>query len=198
MSAKVQTKKKLEPLKISCKSADCERGLHCFVRTRKMKITNPAGQCIYCGVKLVDSKRMYKRDIADAEYTFKTLKYEMWRHYYWHIEIDQKAINYARRKGIVGMRAAAEARIRNSVGAANPYKDGIQTPKKGNALYYAQHATATCCRKCIEDWHGIPIGQPLTDDQTRYFQELIMLYIEERLPFLTEHGEYVPPIRKAK
>jgi hypothetical protein len=23
-----------------------------------------------------------------------------------------------------------------------------------------------------------------------------MLYIEERLPFLTENGEYVPPIRK--
>lgn len=198
MSANEQLKKRLQPLEITCKSADCERGLHCFIRAKKMKITNPAGQCIYCGAKLVDSKRVYKRDLADADYTFRALKHEMWRHYYWHIEIDRKAINHARRKGKAGMRVGAENRIRNSVGGRNPYRDGIQTPKKGNALYYAQHATATCCRKCIEEWHGIPAGQPLTDDQIAYFKELVMLYIEERLPFLTEQGEYVPAIRMSR
>lgn len=198
MSTNKQTRKRLEPLKITCKSADCDQGLHCFVRSKKMKITNPAGQCIYCGVKLIDSKRIYKRELADADYTFKALKYEMWRHYYWHIEIDQKAINHARRKGKAGIRVAADKRIRNSVGDGNPYRDGIQTPKKGNTLYYAQHATATCCRKCIEEWHGIPIGQPLTDDQIAYFKELVILYIEERLPFLTDQGVYVPPIKKGR
>ena len=189
-------KKKLEPLEITCKSADCEQGLHCFIRSKKMKIANPAGQCIYCGTKLVDSNRIYKRNLADVNYTFKVLKYEMWRHYYWHIEIDQKAINHARRKGKVGMRAAAEKRIRNSVGVASPFRDGTQTPRAGNAIYYGQHATASCCRKCIEEWHGIPMGQELTDDQVMYFTELVMLYVEERLPLLTEEGEYIPPIRK--
>ena len=196
MTTNEETKKKLKPLKITCKSADCERGLHCFSQTKKMRIANQAGQCRYCGAKLIDVSRLSKRDLADVNYTFKALKYELWRHYYWHIEIDQKAINHARRKGKVGMRAAAEKRIRNSVGVANPYRDGIQTPKKGNAIYYAQHATASCCRKCIEEWHGIPIGQALTSDQIKYFIELAMLYIEERLPFLTENGEYLPPIRK--
>jgi hypothetical protein len=197
MSTDRQTKKRLDPLKITCKSADCDSGLHCFSLTKKMKIADQTGQCRYCGAKLVDWKRIYKRDLTDADYTFKALKYELWRHYYWHIEIDEKAINHARRKGKAGMKEAAEKRIRNSVGDGNPYRDGMQTPRKGNALYYAQHATATCCRKCIEEWHGIPVGQALSDGQIEYFKELVMLYIEERLPFLTEQGEYIAPIRKS-
>ena len=198
MSVDGQNKKRLEPLELTCKSADCDSGLHCFSLTKKMKIADQAGQCRYCGAKLVDWKRVYKRDLADANYTFKSLKYELWRHYYWHIEIDEKAINHARRRGKAGMKEAAEKRIRNSVGNGNPYRDGMQTPRKGNALYYAQHATATCCRKSIEEWHGIPVGQALSDDQIEYFKDLVMLYIEERLPFLTEQGEYIPPIRKSR
>ncbi len=34
--------------------------------------------------------------------------------------------------------------------------DGRQTPREGNTIFYAQHATASCCRTCIEYWHGIP------------------------------------------
>ncbi len=196
MIANNETKKKLMPLEITCKSADCERGLHCFSQTKKLKIANQAGQCGYCGAKLIDMSRLSKRNLADVNYTFKSLKYEMWRHCYWHLDIDQKAINYARRKGTVGMRTAAENRIRKSVGDADPYRDGIQTPKEGNAIYYAQHAIASCCRTCIKEWHGIPKGRPLTKDEITYLTDLVMLYIEERLPFLTEHGEYVPPIRK--
>ena len=198
MSANGQNEKRLEPLAITCKSADCDSGLHCFSVTKEMKIADQAGQCRYCGAKLVDWNRVYKRDVADADYTFKALKYELWRHYYWHIEIDEKAINHARRKGKASMKEAAEKRIRNSVGDGNPYRDGMQTPRKGNALYYAQHATATCCRKCIEEWHGIPVGQALSGDQIEYFKELVMLYIEERIPFLTEEGEYIPSIRKSR
>lgn len=196
MIANNETKKKLMPLEITCKSADCERELHCFSQTKKMKIANQAGQCRYCGTKLIDVSRLSKRNLADVNYTFKSLKYEMWRHYYWHLDIHQKAINHARRKGTEGMRTAAEKRIRSSVGDAEPYRDGIQTPKDGNAICYAQHATASCCRTCIKEWHGIPKGRPLTGDEITYLTELVMLYIEERMPFLTEHGEYVPPIRK--
>lgn len=93
------------------------------------------------------------------------------------------------------MRGAAERRLRSAVGDANPYRDGYQTPKKGNVLFYAQHATATCCRKCMEDWHGVPMGQALTDKQISYFTDLLMRYIDERLQ-LTENGEYVPSIRR--
>lgn len=189
-------RKRLEPLEITCSSSDCNSGLHCFRQTKKMKAADEGGRCKYCGVKLIDLSRTYRRDLSDVKYTIESLKYELWRHYYWHIEIDQLAVNHARRKGKSGMRVAAENRIRKAVGDANPSLDGRQTPKKGNALYYAQHATATCCRKCIEDWHGIPMGKSLSDDQIQYFADLVMLYVEERLPFLTEKGEYVPPISR--
>ena len=95
------------------------------------------------------------------------------------------------------MISAAESRLRSSVGPMAPFRDGYQTGSGGNnPLHYAQHATATCCRKCIAEWHGIPRGVELTAVQIDYFTRLLMLYIEERLPDLTEGGEYVPPIRE--
>ena len=35
-------------------------------------------------------------------------------------------------------------------------KDGKQTPMKNHPVFIAQHATATCCRGCLEKWHHIP------------------------------------------
>ena len=154
------------------------------------------GRCRDCGADLVDFPRVHKRDHSDVNYTWSSLKYELIRHHFWHLDIDVKAINYARRKGTIGMHAAAENRIRRSVGPADPAFDGRQTGKSGNPLYYAQHATATCCRKCIEYWHGVPQHQALTEPQIAYFTELLMGFISDRLPNLSEHGEEVPPIRR--
>jgi hypothetical protein len=191
----------LEPLDIHCTSSDCENGLHCFRQTRKMAKANISGsgglnglggQCRSCGATLVDWSRVYKRDLSDVAYTFTALKYELMRHHFWHVEIDQKAINHARRKGMVGMRIAAEKRLRDSVASEHPFHDGWQTPKSGNAIYYAQHATASCCRTCIEEWHGIPSGRELTEAEIAYLTELVMFYIADRLPSLTRDGEKVP------
>jgi hypothetical protein len=74
--------------------------------------------------------------------------------------------------------------------------DGRQTPWEGNPMFYAQHATATCCRRCLEEWHNIPRGRELTDAEISYCTSLVMLYVNERLPFLTEYGEKVPPVRR--
>jgi hypothetical protein len=159
---------------------------------------NMEGRCRSCGSSLVNWERVHGRDLNDAAYTFQTLKYELIRHHFWHIEIDQKAVNHARRKGKIGMRLAAETRIRKSVGDAHPTFDGRQTPKSGNALFYAQHATASCCRKCIEEWHGIEMGRELSLEEIAYLTELVVLFIEERLPSLTDEGEKVPAITALK
>jgi len=38
-----------------------------------------------------------------------------------------------------------------------PKNDGKQTPMKNHPVFIAQHATATCCRKClINDNHPYP------------------------------------------
>lgn len=186
------TSQLLPPLDIKCTSYDCENGLHCFRPTRSMVRNNKAGQCRSCGAALVDWDRVRRRDIKDAAYTFETLKFEMIRHHFWHVDIDDKAIYAAVRKGKVGLRAAAEARISRSVGPATPPFDGRQTPMFGNVLYYAQHATATCCRRCMEIWHGIPRGRELVEDEVKYFTDLIMMYIEDRLPDLSEEGKRLP------
>ncbi len=81
---------------------------------------------------------------------------------------------------------------------AEPVRDGRQTPWAGNALYYAQHATASCCRRCIEEWHGIPRGRALEDKEIQYLVDLVGFYIAERLPLLKEDGERIPPIRSQK
>ena len=179
-------------------SSDCDNDLHCFKATRAMKDADEVGRCRSCGINLVDWERVHQQDLTDVQYTFEALKHEMIRHHFWHVEIDQKAINYARRKGISGLEKAIWPRIRNSVGSGhNPY-DGRQTPMEGsgNPIHYGQHATASCCRKCMEYWHGIPLRSNLTDDQIDYLSELVVLYIKDRLPDLEHEGVYVPPIRR--
>lgn len=188
--------KRLQPLDIKCTSADCDNDLHCFLQTKKMRIRDPEGRCRYCAAKLVDWARTHECNIADVAYTFDALKFELIRHFFWHVRIDDKALIHARKKGMSGLRAAAEKRLISSVSKALPFHDGYQTPRAGNILYYAQHATATCCRRCIEEWHGIPLGQPLNGETLAYFTELLMLYVKERLPDLKDEGEYIPRTRR--
>ena len=190
--------KERKPLgKVTCTSTDCDDDLHCFLQAKKRGEQHvKGGRCRDCGADLVDFPRMHKRDHSDIKYTWRSLKYELIRHHFWHLDIDLKALNYARRKGRIRMDGAAENRIRKSVGPADPPFDGRQTGKSGNPLYYAQHATATCCRKCIEYWHGIPQHRPLTETQIRYFTGLLLGFIDHRLPNLKEDPEKVPPIRR--
>lgn len=188
----------LEPLKVTCTSSDCDNNLHCFSATKKMVKEKEVGACRSCGANLVDWKRIHNKDIADVRYTFNALKFEMIRHHFWHVTIDDKAVNYARRKGVAGLRSAVRARIRTSIGAPNNPYDGRQTPMEGsgNPIHYAQHATACCCRKCVEYWHAIPKTRALTKEEIEYLAELAMLFIEERIPNLTTDGEHVPPMRR--
>lgn len=71
--------------------------------------------------------------------------------------------------------------IRNRLAPAYIINDGRQTPMKGHPTFIAQHATATCCRGCLEKWYGIPKGRCLTDDEINYFVSLIMEWIKEEL-----------------
>jgi uncharacterized protein DUF4186 len=198
MSEKPTRRPALPPLQITCTSTDCEHEKHCYLATKKLVKADRVGTCRACGARPVDWDRVHARDRADAAYTFRMLRTELIRHHFWHKPIDRKALDHARRKGMRGMKEAAERRIQQSVSAATPARDGRQTPFEGNALYYAQHATATCCRRCIEEWHAIPPGRALAEDEVRYLTELVNLYIQERMPMLTEDGEHVPVVRRPR
>ena len=182
----------LPPLEVTCTTTDCEADLHCFkFHSRTMKPSD-RGRCRTCGVALVDWSRVHARNSGDIDNTFEELKREFIRHYFWHKDIDDDAETHARRKGRMLLRTAAEKRIRSSVGSAQPFRDGQQTPKTGNVLYYAQHATACCCRTCMEYWHGVPKGRELTNAEVQYFTELVMRFVTDRMPRLPDEPEKIP------
>ncbi|TMC43259.1 MAG: DUF4186 family protein [Chloroflexi bacterium] len=185
----------LQPLKIKCTDANCETGLHCFRKTKKLVAEHKDGHCRYCDVDLINWDRVHVRDLADADFTFTQMRYEYVRHHYWHAEMDEKAVTYAHHKGRIGLPAAVAKRLVSSVGGAQPFRDGYQTPWAGNPIYYAQHATASCCRTCIEEWHGIPTGVALTRKQLAYLGELAIRYLDLRMPDLNEEPE---PIRRRR
>lgn len=188
----------LKPLKITCTSTDCESELHCFKAKRRVKDRLLPGPCRECGVQLVDWDRVHRRDLADQAYTFDALRHELIRHHFWHKEIDERAVNHATRKGKRKLRAAAKHRLATSIGPASQklYRDGLQTPMAGNVLFYAQHATASCCRKCVEYWHDIPSDRDLTPEELDYLCDLAWRYVEDRMPDLPEEGQYVPGRRR--
>jgi ribosomal protein L34E len=179
----------VKPLgKVTCSSHDCEHDLHCFRRQRPVNQSYRNGRCFACGVDLIDWNRIDKKNLKDADYTIQAVQYEMIRHVYWHKTIDEHAMALARKKGLQQLRIDAEKRILKYVSPPskeNPW-DGRQTPFRGNLIYYAQHGTATCCRKCAEEWHGIERNRPLTHEEIKYMVDLVMLYIRKRVPHLTE------------
>ena len=89
--------------------------------------------------------------------------------------------SYARDKGRHVNDRHAHEMLRARVGEAQPSNDGRQTPWRGHPVFTAQHATATCCRGCIEKWHGIAKGRPLTDAEVNRLADLVMAWIDRDL-----------------
>ena len=88
---------------------------------------------------------------------------------------------YALDKGEATIREHARDLLAKRVGTAWPENDGRQTPWKGHPVFTAQHATATCCRGCIEKWHRIPKDRPLTEDELNDLTELVIRWIRQDL-----------------
>ena len=170
-------------LAVKATSHDCAQGLHSYVRWKPRGQSYRSEGCRACGAQLVDWRRLDQHDIGDIEYTVSSLQHELIRREFWNKPLDEKAINHAKRKGLVGLRLATAHRLRKYLGRPRSElsRDGMQTPFAGNVIFYAQHATATCCRKCVEAWHGIDREQPLTPGHVSYMTELVMHFVERRL-----------------
>ena len=68
-------------------------------------------------------------------------------------KLKQKDIDYINQKGFETIRSHAQDFISKRIAPAFVANDGKQTPMRGHPVFIAQHATATCCRKCINKWH---------------------------------------------
>ena len=59
--------------------------------------------------------------------------------------------------------------------------DGKQTPMRGHPVFVAQHATGTCCRGCLDKWHGIDKNRKLTDNEINYIVSIIIFWIKSEM-----------------
>jgi hypothetical protein len=78
------------------------------------------------------------------------------------------------------VQAHARDFITSRLAPAFPAKDGKQTPWRGHPVFVAQHATATCCRGCLEKWYGITKGLPLNDSEQDYIVHVIMYWLKRQ------------------
>lgn len=87
--------------------------------------------------------------------------------------------DYAVAKGSDTIAAHARDFVAARLAPALPANDGRQTPMRGHPVFIAQHATATCCRGCLEKWHGIRPGHALTAAEQERIVALILRWIEK-------------------
>jgi hypothetical protein len=182
---------------VKCSWTDCEHGFHSFKRVRPNKESYRSEWCVKCGTRIsdIDWKRLDRRNISDVDYTISALKYEYIRYYFWEeAHIDKRALNHVLRLGLNALRPNIVKRLEGSIGkpSVELFRDGMQTPLQGNVIYYAQHGTACCCRKCMEEWHGIDHNRSLKDNEIDYFTELVLTYVNKKLPHLAANGIFVP------
>ncbi len=94
--------------------------------------------------------------------------------------LSGKEATYLQQKGMETIREHARDFITARLAPANPTNDGRQTPMKNHPVFVAQHATATCCRSCLQKWHGIPKGRPLSEQEIDYVLDVIARWLAQQ------------------
>jgi hypothetical protein len=84
---------------------------------------------------------------------------------------------YLEKKGLETILEHGEKFIEERLAPASPPNDGKQTPMRNHPIFIAQHATATCCRGCLEKWHGIPKGHLLTIEEKAYILSVLRRWL---------------------
>lgn len=96
-----------------------------------------------------------------------------------HLRKDM--IAYVDEKGLQTIKRHAYDFINERLKPAYIYNDGKQTPMKGHPVFIAQHATACCCRNCLEKWHHIPKNKELTNNEVNYVVALLLEWIKREM-----------------
>lgn len=96
-------------------------------------------------------------------------------------KLKAKDIEYIKEKGLDKIHSHAVDFIRERISPDYIPNDGKQTPMRGHPVFIAQHATATCCRGCIEQWHKFPKNIQLNTTQQEYLVSIIMEWIKNQI-----------------
>ena len=124
------------------------------------------------------SANAIKYELPERSVLFSRLKQSGFRS---RFHLNDKDRAYIAEKGLDTIRSHAHDFVAKRLSAENPDNDGKQTPMKGHPVFPAQHATACCCRSCLEKWHHIPAGKILTESEQDYIVEVLMQWIETEI-----------------
>ncbi|MCF7963960.1 MAG: DUF4186 domain-containing protein [Methylobacter tundripaludum] len=95
--------------------------------------------------------------------------------------LQGKDLVYLQTKGLPTVIVHAGDFIAKRLAPAVLKNDGKQTPFRGHPVFVAQHATACCCRSCLEKWHRIPKGRPLTQDEEDYVLKVLERWLHNEM-----------------
>ena len=93
--------------------------------------------------------------------------------------LKDKEIKLIDEKGMEVIKKHAYDLINKNLAKKDIINDGKQTPTKGHPVFIAQHATATCCRKCLYKWHKIVMDSQLNNQEIDYIVDIITRWIEK-------------------
>ncbi|MDO9151292.1 MAG: DUF4186 domain-containing protein [Methylotenera sp.] len=96
-------------------------------------------------------------------------------------QLRDKDLVYLQQKGLSTVLDHAEDFIGKRLAPAIISNDGKQTPMRGHPVFVAQHATACCCRGCLQKWHQIPQGRELTLAEQAYIVVVLEKWLRIRL-----------------
>jgi len=89
-----------------------------------------------------------------------------------------KELEFLNSKGLDVILEHGRDFIGTRLAPANLPNDGKQTPMRNHPVFIAQHATGTCCRKCLQKWHGIPAkDHKLSEDEKDYVMNVLERWI---------------------
>lgn len=98
-----------------------------------------------------------------------------------NFKLTNKDIIYVKEKGLTVINEHANSFIKERLARKIIPNDGKQTPFRGHPVFIAQHATATCCRSCLEKWHNISKNKELNSKEILYIQTIILKWIQNQL-----------------
>jgi hypothetical protein len=104
-------------------------------------------------------------NMRDVDETFARLAKSPFRA---RFRLGARECAYLDARGLPVVLGHAREFIDRRLAPAMPHNDGRQTPMRGHPVFIAQHATATCCRSCLEKWHGIPPGRLLDEGERNH------------------------------
>ncbi|ERJ18183.1 putative cytoplasmic protein [Salinisphaera shabanensis T35B1] len=92
--------------------------------------------------------------------------------------LGAREADYLQKRGLDTVLEHADAFVADRLAPAQPKNDGRQTPMRNHPVFIAQHATATCCRSCLEKWHRIPQQVALDATQQAYVVGVIKRWLQ--------------------